>query len=174
MALRAGATYGLGLWAARANNSGHSCRILVSSTKPGPILLFFVDLLISAVCTVCCIYIYIHTHMQTVETHTHSVRIYKHACMHTDIQTYRHTDIQTYRHTDIHTHTLYIYICMYIYICINKQTHKLTKKSPSSLASGVEYVTQIARASEEVIAANRAARKVPIETPLEIWCTDVR
>jgi hypothetical protein len=38
----------------------------------------------------------------------------------------------------------------------------------------VEYVTQIARASEEVIAANRAARKVPIETPLEIWCTDVR
>lgn len=39
---------------------------------------------------------------------------------------------------------------------------------------GVEYVTQIARASEEVIAANRAARKVPIETPLEIWCTDVR
>eukprot|EP00435_Cladocopium_sp_Y103_P059562 s1531_g21.t1 len=37
----------------------------------------------------------------------------------------------------------------------------------------VEYVTQIARASEEVIAANRAARKVP-ETPLEIWCTDVR
>ena len=27
-----------------------------------------------------------------------------HACMHTDMQTYRHTDIQTYRHTDIQTY----------------------------------------------------------------------
>ena len=44
---------------------------------------------------------------------------------------------------------------------------------PPPYMAGVEYVTQIARASEEVIAANRAARKVP-ETPLEIWCTDVR
>ena len=70
---------------------------------------------------------------------------------------------------------MYMYMYMYVYVCINKHRHKLTKKSPSSLASpGVEYVTQIARASEEDIAANRAARKVPIETPLEIWCTDVR
>jgi len=38
---------------------------------------------------------------------------------------------------------------------------------------GVEYVAQIARASVEVIEANRIAQTVP-ETPLEILCTDVR
>ncbi|CAK9096447.1 unnamed protein product [Durusdinium trenchii] len=38
---------------------------------------------------------------------------------------------------------------------------------------GVEYVAQIARASEEVVAENRRAEAVP-ETPLEIRCTDVR
>ncbi|CAJ1399170.1 unnamed protein product [Effrenium voratum] len=39
---------------------------------------------------------------------------------------------------------------------------------------GVEYVSQIARASQQVIAANRVKNAVPKDVPLEIWCTDVR
>lgn len=52
------------------------------------------------------------------------------------------------------------------------QLHAAPNKS-WAVGTGVEYVAQIARASVEVIEANRIAQTVP-ETPLEILCTDVR
>ena len=54
----------------------------------------------------------------------------------------------------------------------NSQLHAAPNKS-WAVGTGVEYVAQIARASVEVIEANRIAQTVP-ETPLEILCTDVR
>ncbi|CAE7331634.1 PRMT7 [Symbiodinium pilosum] len=46
-------------------------------------------------------------------------------------------------------------------------------RSGATAAIGVEYVAQIARASEEVISANRTSNALG-HSPLNIWCTDVR
>ncbi|CAE6967423.1 slc35b2 [Symbiodinium natans] len=46
-------------------------------------------------------------------------------------------------------------------------------RSGATAGIGVEYVTQIARASEEVISANRSSGALGAG-PLDVWCTDVR
>ncbi|CAE7857733.1 PRMT7 [Symbiodinium microadriaticum] len=46
-------------------------------------------------------------------------------------------------------------------------------RAGATAGTGVEYVTQIARASEEVILANRSCNALGAG-PLDIWCTDVR